>query len=54
MKDFLAKIGARDVLIGGGTVVCAIGAGLIYVPAGLLVFGAIALYLGLYGVPAWR
>lgn len=54
MKDLLVKIGARDVMVAGGAITCAIGAGLIYVPAGLLVFGGIVLYLGLYGVPAWR
>ena len=54
MKDFLAKIGARDAFVGGGTLLCAVGAALIYFPAGFLVLGGIVLYLGLYGVPSWR
>ena len=54
MKTLLAKVGARDVFVGAGALICALGAGLIYLPAGVIVFGGIVLYLGLFGVPSWR
>lgn len=54
MRNILAKVGARDVFVGAGALLCAFGAGLVYVPAGFIVFGLITLYIGLHGVPSWR
>lgn len=39
--------GPRDVHVYGGGLLLASGAGLVYAPAGLIVFGALLLYLGL-------
>lgn len=50
----MPKIGLRDVLVGGGIALTAVGAGLVYLPAGIIVPGVILLYLGIVGVPAWR
>lgn len=52
--SLLPKVGLRDVLVGGGIALTAIGAGLVYFPAGIIVPGVILLYLGIVGVPAWR
>lgn len=49
-----SKIGLRDVLLGAGIFLTAFGAGLIYLPAGIIVPGLSLLYLGMFGVPAWR
>lgn len=54
VRAVVAQIGPRDALVGGGALLCAIGSSLIYLPAGVIVLGAIALYLGLFGVPQWR
>lgn len=54
MKSLLAKIGARDVLVGVGLLLTAGGAAMVYAPAGILTLGLALLALGLYGVPSWR
>ena len=54
MRDILAKIGVRDVLVGVGLLLTASGAAMVYRPAGILTLGLALFMLGLYGVPRWR
>lgn len=54
LRSLVAKVGARDLLVFGGLTLLCLGAGMVYLPAAPIVAGLALLFLGLFGVPAWR
>lgn len=54
MKSFWSKVGARDLFIGIGVLLSAIGGWMVYPPAAFIGAGLVSLSIGLFGVPKWK
>lgn len=54
VRAAVGQLGVRDAFVGGGILLTAAGAAMVYPPAGVLTLGITLLLLGIFGVPKWR
>lgn len=53
LRRFLDPLDLRDLFVFGGIALISAGAGMVYLPAALVVAGIALLTIGIFGVPGW-